>query len=173
MLLPFLKHPYLISAFVGLEGGCRLHNSIEITNRFPCEKKEINENLKPICFLFPLLQVRWWQCRWQEFQGDQTLHLLSAEIQAPLPPGAGRISSEEMPAHAPESLAAGGQQRAGARWAAHPRTAKSYVRSNQVRPETWGLGRVRRAEHPATERLGSARRAQGRKTVTYKSLSVE
>lgn len=158
--------------FVGLEGGCQLHNSVKITNWFPCEKKEINENVKPICFLFPLLQVRRWQRRRQEFQGDQTLHLLSAEIQAPLPPGAGRISSEEMPAHAPESLAAGGQQRAGARWATHPRTAKSYVCSDQVRPETWGPGRVRWAEHPAAERLGSGRRAQGRKAVAYISLSV-
>jgi len=75
------------------------------------------------------------------------LHLLSAEIQAPLPPGAGRISSEEMPAYTPESIAAGSQQRAGACGATDTRTPKSYVRSYQVRPFpvtalTQGLDRV-------------------------------
>lgn len=111
-------------------------------------------------FLFSLLQVRWWQCRWQEFQGDQTLHLLSAEIQAPVPPGAGRISAEEVPAHAPESLAAGGQQRAGARGAAPAGAPQGHLCLYQVRPAlplqepgagpgyTW-------AEHPAAEMMDS------------------
>lgn len=88
------------------------------------------------------------------------MHLLSAEIQAPLPPGAGRIAPEEMPAHAPESLAAGGQQRAGARGAAPTGTPEGYLCLYQVRPAlglqepgagpgyTW-------AEHPAAERMNS------------------
>lgn len=110
--------------------------------------------------MFPLLQVRWWQCRWQEFQGDQTLHLLSAEIQAPLPPGAGRISPEEMPAHAPESLAAGGQQRAGAHGAAPAGTPQGYLCLYQVRAALWlqepGAGPGERwAEHPAAARMDS------------------
>lgn len=108
------------------------------------------------------------------------MHLLSAEIQAPLPPGAGRISPEEMPAHAPESLAAGGQQRAGAHGAAPAGTPESYVCLYQVRPalglQQPGTGPGWRwAEHPAAEMMNSeiGSHAQGRKNVTHKCLSEE